>query len=296
MGLIRYNERDTSMKPEKIEPTQKDFVRKNGRNIYWEYYGRQQRETVCLLNGLAMSTHSWKSFLPFLLEKHDVLLFDYLGQGRSSCEDEPYTIPSFGGHLRLILDTLNLGKIHLMGISYGGFVALDFARLYADRLHTLTLSGILLSHEVLFQLYQELSLRFYRGGSEGFDLYTHYMYEKIFGESFVRSIRDQLESMREKFHRRYEDRVHCLIRLTEAQIPFFAQLDANLEGYRRIAVPTLIIVGAEDRVILPEVQRKICSIVPNTQFKTIPDAGHVVYLEKPDTFFGELKRFITSET
>lgn len=281
------------MKPDRIVPTQSDFIRTDDRNIYWEYYGQKQRKTVCLLNGLAMSTQSWQSFLSFLLDKHNVLLFDYLGQGKSSCEDEPYNIPSFSGHLRLILDTLNLDKIHLMGISYGGFIAFEFARLYPERLHTLTLSGILLTHEVLFQLYQELSLRFYRSGPEGFDLYTHYMYEKIFGESFVRSTREHLESMREKFHKRYKDRVYCLIRLTEAQIPFFEQLDANLEGYRSIAVPTLIIVGAEDRVILPDVQRKICGILPNARFKTIPDAGHVVYLEKPDAFFGELKRFIS---
>ena len=239
-----------------------------------------------------MSTESWQPFLPHVLDEYDVLLYDYLGQGQSSCEDEPYFIPSLCNYLRLILDSLEIKQIHLMGISYGGFVALDFARLYQERLNTLTLSGILLTHEMLFQMYQELSLRFYRSGPEGFDLYTHYMYEKIFGESFVTSASEHLAHMRENFHNRYKDRVHCLIRLTEAQNPFFEQLETNIKGYRRIKIPTLIMVGAEDRVILPPVQRKICDILPDTRFDMIPDAGHVVYLEKPKIFFEKLKSFM----
>ena len=93
-----------------------------------------------------------------------------------------------------------------MGISYGGFVALEFARQFQERLYTLTLSGIILSHEELFEMYEALSLRFYRGGPQAFELYTHYMYEKIFGERFVASVGPSLETMRRNFYERYRDR------------------------------------------------------------------------------------------
>ena len=83
-----------------------------------------------------------------------------------------------------------------MGIWYGGFVGLDYARRYQHRLHTLTVSGILLTHEELFQMYEDISLRFYRGSLEIFELYTHYMYEKIFGEAFVLKCKDKLDGMR----------------------------------------------------------------------------------------------------
>jgi pimeloyl-ACP methyl ester carboxylesterase len=39
------------------------------------------------------------------------------------------------------------------------------------------------------------------------------------------------------------------------------------------------------------VQRKITTILPNSRFELIPDAGHVVYLERPDLFFGKLREF-----
>jgi pimeloyl-ACP methyl ester carboxylesterase len=179
-----------------------------------------------------------------------------------------------------------------MGVSWGGFVALEFARLFQERIHTLTVSGIILSRERLFDLYQDLSLRFYRGGPAAFELYTHYMYEKIFGEQFVETFRDKLESMREKFHDRYKDRVHALIRLTEAQNPFFEALESRLPEYRAIRVPTLVVAGEDDRCIPVKAQRKIVDIIPSSRWEVIRDAGHVVYLEKPDEFFGMLRAFM----
>ncbi len=122
------------------------------------------------------------------------------------------------------------------------------------------------------------------------------MYEKIFGESFVRAFRDRLEPMRQKFHERYQDRLHALIRLTEAQDPFFEALDAQLPQYAAIRTPALIMAGAEDRAIPPWVQRKLADVLPNARFEAVPDSGHVVYLEQPDLFFGNLLKFVRAKS
>ncbi len=263
--------------------------------IFWEMFGKGDREVVCLLNGLAMHTAAWYSFLPRLQPDYDVLLWDYPGQGRSSTADVPYHLDRFAGYLTRILDEIGVSRIHLMGISYGGFVALEFARQFQERLYTLTLSGIILSHEELFEMYEALSLRFYRGGPQAFELYTHYMYEKIFGERFVASVGPSLETMRRNFYERYKDRTAALIRLTEAQDPFFAALDSRIEEYRAIKTPTLIIAGDEDRVMAPKVQSKIASILPNSRFELIADSGHVVYLEQCDAFFGMMRQLMIAK-
>ena len=103
---------------------------------------------------------------------------------------------------------------------------------------------------------------------------------------------DRLEAMRQRFHERYAQRLHSLVRLTEAQDPFFAALDANMPGYRAIATPTLVMPGADDRAIPAAVQRKICDILPHARWSPIAGSGHVVYLEQPDTFWPALKAFI----
>ncbi len=285
------------MASEETVPLRSGYLDVDGFKIWYEYHGTGDRECCCLLNGLAMHTKAWYGFLPRLTERYDVILYDYLGQGESSKDDVPYLIPEFARYLTLIMDEVGVDKLHLMGISYGGFIALDFARLFQDRLHTLVLSGILLSHEKLFELYQEISLRFYRSTEEVFEIYTQYMYEKIFGEAFAATIpTESFEAMRQRFYDRYVDQRHCLIRLTEAQDPFFGGLEERLAGYRAIRTPTVLIAGSQDRAIPLWQQKKILDIIPDSRWLEIPGSGHVVYLERPDLFFGSLERFFAAKS
>ncbi len=278
-------------------PDASGHLERGAHRIWWERFGAGERDTVVLLNGLAMHTRAWYGFLDELRPEFDVVLYDYLGQGESSCPDEPYRIPDFCHHLAGILDHLAIERVHVMGISYGGFVGLDFARLYQERLDTLTLSGILLSHERQFEMYQELSLRFYRSGPEAFELYTHYLYEKIFGEEFLRAVSPEtLESMRRRFHQRYKDRVWCLRRLTEAQDPFFEGLEERLPEYRAVTAPVLLVSGSQDRALPLWQQRKLLGVFPDIRGVEIEGAGHVVYLEKKDEFFPLLRAFLRARS
>jgi pimeloyl-ACP methyl ester carboxylesterase len=264
-----------------------------GHGYHWELYGLGGRETVCLFNGLAMSTKSWVSFLPELTPQRDVLLYDYLGQGASDDADLPGApISAFGDALAGIMESLGTRALHAVGVSYGGFVAAEFARRHPARAASLTLSGILLTHETLFSIYQDVSLRFYAGGPPLFDLYTRYLYEKIFAESFAVRVGAKLDSMRQGFHDRYVGRIEALVRLTKAQDPFFGALRENAASYAAIPCPVLVLAGAEDRAIPTSQQKKIPGVIPHAVYEEIPEAGHVVYLEKPEVFWPRVARFL----
>ena len=267
-------------------------VEDGARQVYWEYFGYGDREVVVMLNGVAMSTRGWYRNLPELLPDYDVLLYDYLGQGRSSQEDEPYYIDHFAGYLVQIMDELGIERIHPVGVSYGGFIAAELGRLFGDRLHTLTLSGILLTCEVQFQMYQDLSLTFYTSPDPAFEIYTQYMYEKIFGEAFCRRIYgDKMERMRTGFFNDYHGKEYCLIRLTEAQNPFFARIDGDPDLYHGITTPTLILTGDQDRAIPPWQQAKLLDILPNAHQIILPGSGHMTYMERPDIFWPAVRAF-----
>lgn len=273
------------------------LVENGTRQVYWEYFGQGQKEVVVLLNGVGMMTRNWYRILPNVHPEYDVLLYDYFGQGGSSQEDEPYSIPKFCDYLIAILDEIKINRIHPVGVSYGGFVAADLGRLYQDRLHTLTLSGILLTRETLFQMYQDLSLRFYRATEPAFDIYTQYLYEKIFGEAFACQIYGTaMEKMRKNFYERYKDKKHSLIRLTEAQIPFFENIDRDPEAYRNIRTPVLILTGDQDRAIPPWQQTKLLDILPNSRQVWVPGSGHLTYQERPDVFWPVVKSFFAAKS
>jgi pimeloyl-ACP methyl ester carboxylesterase len=282
-----------------VSPSQTGFVdvESGTRRIYWEYFGDGEKEVVVFLNGVAMLTRSWYRTIPFLYPDYDVLLYDYFGQGQSSQEDEPYSIARFADYLIVVMDHLGVDRIHPIGVSYGGFIAADLGRLHQDRLHTLTLSGILLTREMQFQLYQDLSLRFYHSTDEVFDLYTQYLYEKIFSERMVRKIYGAaMDEGRLRFYERYKDRKYCLTRLTEAQDAFFDTIDRDPEAYRHVRTPTLIITGEEDRAIPPWQQRKLPGILPNSRQVMLPECGHMTYMEQPDIFWPTLRQFLAAKS
>jgi pimeloyl-ACP methyl ester carboxylesterase len=273
------------------------LVQDGTRRVYWEYFGRGDCEVVVMLNGVAMSTRGWYRNLPELRPGYDVLLYDYLGQGRSSQEDEPYGIDDFAGYLVRIMDELGIERIHPVGVSYGGFIAAELGRLHQDRLYTLALSGILLTRETQFQMYQDLSLLFYRSPDPAFEIYTHYMYEKIFGEAFCRRVYgEKMERMRQGFFDDYHGKEYCLVRLTEAQDPFFQRIDDDPGAYRSVETPTLILTGDQDRAIPPWQQAKLLDILPNAQQIILAGSGHMTYMERPDIFWPAVRALFAAKS
>ena len=284
---------------DKLTPTRSGFVpvEDGTRQIYWEYFGNGEKEVVVFLNGLAMLTKSWYRTVPFLYPDYDILLYDYFGQGQSSQKDEPYFINKFADYLIEVMDAAGVDKVHPIGVSYGGFIGAELGRLHQDRLHTLILSGILLTRETLFQMYQDISLRFYHSTDEVFDIYTQYLYEKTFGENISRKIYGAaMDAGRYKFYDRYKDKKYCLVRLTEAQNPYFENIDTNPEAYRGVQTPTLILTGEQDRAIPPWQQSKMVDILPNSRQIMIPDCGHMTYMERPDIFWPVVKAFLQAKS
>jgi pimeloyl-ACP methyl ester carboxylesterase len=283
----------------RVAPARTGFVavEDGTRRIYWEYFGSGDKEVVVLLNGVAMLTRSWYRVLPNIYPDYDVLLYDYFGQGQSSQEDEPYYIDRFADYLVAIMDELAIDKVHTIGVSYGGFIGAAMGRLHQDRLHTLTLSGILLTRETLFQMYQDTSLMFYQGSDYVFEIYTHYIYEKIFSESLASKVYGaEMDRTRHKFYDRYHDRKYCLIRLTEAQNPFFAKIDEDPDLYGNVQTPTLILTGEQDRAIPKWQQQKLVDILPNCRQIMIPECGHLTYLDKPEFFWAAVKQFMAAKS
>ncbi len=280
------------------EPTRSGYEEfaGDGVRIHWDYFGRGEREVIVFLNGLGMLTESWYTSVPQVHPEFDVLLFDYPGQGKSTRDDAPRSIPRLCDYLAAILDRLAIDRVHTQGVSYGGFVTADFGRLYPDRLHTQTLSGIQLTRTHLFQMYQELSLAFYEQGEPMFDLYTRYLYEKMFSEKFLERIHTKVDRMREKFYDNYRRDVRCLARLTEAQDPFFANIDRDIDGYRAVTAPTLIIAGEHDHCIPVWAQQKLADIYPNSRFLGLPGCGHLTYFEEPELFWGNLRALARNKT
>ncbi|THB66038.1 MAG: alpha/beta hydrolase, partial [Spirochaetaceae bacterium] len=215
-----------------LSPTKEGYIHPDGLNVFYEYFGNGDKEALVLLNGVAMFTKSWYNYLPMVYPEYDVLLFDYLGQGNSSSDDIPYKVEDFANFLLMIMDELGIKKIHVMGISFGAIVGAEFARTHQDRIHTLTLSGGLITREETFIYGAELGLKILADGHYG--IWSDSIYSQIFGEEFMKKMRPLFDTMKEKLLERYADRMHALYRLVESQFIYFKdekESEDRLETY-----------------------------------------------------------------
>jgi 3-oxoadipate enol-lactonase len=97
-------------------------------------------ETVVMHHGMAKNHRFWYAWVPILAPHYRVVRFDMRGMGQSSVPDRgyPWSIDNFAQDLLAFLDKLGLEKVHLIGETVGGSIAMRFASLHQDRLLSLT--------------------------------------------------------------------------------------------------------------------------------------------------------------
>ena len=117
-----------------------------GHSIYYEKFdAKPSQPTVVLLNGLTYSTKNWDALTAELTAKGvGVLRIDFYGQGETLFHAGPVTekIPVLeqAQDLDEVTRAVGLkGRLNLIGLSYGGGVAIEYARLFPQRLGELML-------------------------------------------------------------------------------------------------------------------------------------------------------------
>src|SRR5256712_12096486 len=119
---------------------QEGFVDANGIMIYYKILGRG--EPLMIVHGGPGASHDY--FLPYLLplaRRHKLIFIDERGSGRSQKLEDPagYTIENMVEDVESVRQALGLGKINLLGHSYGGAPAQAYALEYQSHPSRLTL-------------------------------------------------------------------------------------------------------------------------------------------------------------
>ena len=130
-----------------MEPTE-GHVKILGFDLFYRTYGRPTKGTILCLHGGPGATHDYLLSLEDLAQfGYRVVLIDQLGCGKS---ERPrgtalYTIPHNVEEVEGVRKALQLGKVHLMGSSYGGALAIATALKYQRNLRSLVITGGLAS-------------------------------------------------------------------------------------------------------------------------------------------------------
>jgi len=130
-----------------MEPTE-GYVKTLGFDLFYRSYGRPTKGTVLCLHGGPGATHDYLLSLEDLAQfGYRVVLIDQLGCGKSARPRGTalYTIAHNVEEVEGVRKALQLGKVHLMGSSYGGALAIATALKYQRNLRSLVITGGLAS-------------------------------------------------------------------------------------------------------------------------------------------------------
>ena len=261
------------------ELAQSGTVQANGQELYYEFHG--EGPPLVLLMGIGYDSSLWTpAQVPVLSTQFQVILVDNRDAGRSSKANQPYTIADMADDLAGLLDALGIQRSHLLGLSMGGMIALEFALRHGDRLDRLVVTGTgaapARSAVDPIQIWSWVKANDPTG-----EVFGGQQFVSLFSTAFLRNheaVRDTAELLASN---PYPMSPEAYGRQADA----YRQFDA-LDRLAAITAPTLVVVGEQDLLTPPWVAREVAEAIPGARFEVIRGDGssHVVPIECPDEF------------
>ena len=110
----------------------------DGRRI--AYHRAGNGPVVVMLHGIGGNATQWSAQLEGLSDEFTLIAWDAPGYGDSDDPDGDWSMAQYASQLAKFFDQLGLGRVHVIGQSWGGVLAQEFFRLYGERVRSLILS------------------------------------------------------------------------------------------------------------------------------------------------------------
>ncbi len=277
-------------------------VNVNGINIYYEVHG--SGEPLLLIEGLGYSSWMWYKQVPVLSKTHKVVIFDNRGAGNTDKPDSEYTIELMARDAAGLLKEIGIESAHVLGVSLGGYVAQELAISEPDMVRDLVLvstnsgPGKLVTGKSPFlngflKLWGFLPTAF--DASRG-PIRLEYA---MSGEERMRY--GLSLALSEEYFKNNSDEIDRIMewRLENPQ-PEYAWRRQLLAGIGYDSSPragdiksrTLLINGAQDRIVSPESALKLSKRIPDSTLVVLEGAGHLLFIERSEEFNSHVLGFL----
>lgn len=253
------------------------------------YLHATNQEWVTFVHGAGGSSTIWFKQLRQFSRNFNVLVLDLRGHGESKIEnmlDNPdtYTFDNITKDIYEVLDHLKIQKSHFIGISLGTILIRNLAEKHPHRVKSMIMGGAIMKMNFRSQVLMKLG--------NWFKSVIPYMYlYKLF--AFIIMPRKNHKKSRMLFAREakklYQKEFIKWFRLTSEINPLLRFFRA-----KDIKIPTLYIMGAQDYLFLPIIEKMVKSHSTAT-LQVIQDCGHVVNVEEPEVFNTKAIDFINQQ-
>jgi proline iminopeptidase len=281
---------------------QQGYIDVGDGRVWYESAGEGQHTLLLLHGGPGGNSEDLAQFLDLADRGFRVVRYDQLGSWRSDKPDDLalWRVPRFVAEVERVRQALDLGQMHLLGQSWGSFLALEYALHHQRHLRSLILaSGAASTRECVAGMNswrrelpvetQETMARFEASGEYEHPDYLVAM-ETLYRRNFCRVWP-------------YPEPVN--IAMQHMAMPVYTTMwgpneftcTGNLIEWDRtdrlgeISVPTLITVGEYDEVH-PSCAETMHRGIRGSELVVFPDCGHLVHLETPEQYRAVLLNFL----
>lgn len=233
-------------------------------------------ELVVFLHGIGGNRRNWHGNLQAFAEHFRAVAWDARGYGDSDDYEGPLRFRDFADDLARVLDHFQEDRAHVIGLSMGGRIAMDFAHAYPDRLHTLTLCA---TNTGFARFSPEARAEFIRSrkepllsGKEPMDIAEPVAKSLIGPDSGEAALRQLVDSMSRLHKYSYIKSIEALVNLDRRT------------GLDHIRVPTHVMCGSDDPLTPVSMSEEIVRLIPQAELTVVKGAGHLLNIEKPQEF------------
>ncbi len=242
------------------------------------------RGVLVLLHAFPLNARMWEEQLVMAARGWRVIVPQFRGFDTVSIEPAVSSMDDYAGDVIDLLDGLHIKQAVVAGLSMGGYVAFAMLRLAARYIHALILADTKPQADTAdaAAARRRMLETLEAGGSSAV---ADEMLPKLLGETTLAARRQIAEQVRALVLANSSDGIAGAIRALigrQDSVPLLAS----------IHVPTLIVVGDEDRVTPRPLSEEMQKAIPGSELAVIEGAGHLSNLEQPAAFNLALARFL----
>ena len=202
-------------------------------------------------------------------------------RGISSDPPNTFTTAGYAHCLAGFLDAIGIEQAHVLGLSWGGILAQEFYRLYAERFRSLVLADTYAGWrgslpETVWKERLATCLEDAIGPPE--TLVAKFL-PGIFSDAAPRHLREELAAIISEFHP------------VGFRLMSLSPQRSTREPAAENRVATLVLWGDDDRRSPLHVAEQFHAAIPGAELAIIPNAGHLSNMEQPDVFNRHVRRF-----
>lgn len=269
-------------------------VRIHGEEVAYRRGG--QGPVLLLLHGIAGSSGTWIAAMRLLQRDYTVIAPDFLGHGKSSKPLGDYSLGNHASGVRDFLHTLGVERVTVVGQSFGGGVALQFAYQFpelCERLVLVDAGGLGREVSLLLRLITLPAAEYVMPV-----LFPEIVRDwgdpvvKFLGDRGIRNARG-IEMWRAYRSLTQQENRRAFVRTMRAVIdPGGQSVNAMSRLYLAAHMPTMIVWGEQDRIIPVSHAYQAHEAIPNSRLEVMPGVGHFPHAEEPVRFVELVRDFL----